>query len=113
MNFDFVEIFQKKIDIMPVNVVVLAEFELEIVVAAVTLVSKLEAVEAAPEATPLQFNEFFFHFFSIMPVHVVVLAEFELEVAVALVLKPPSQGFEYLEAVEAAPEAALSEVVVA
>ena len=50
MNFDFVEIFQKKIDIMPVNVVVLAEFELEIVVAAVTLVSKLEAVEAAPEA---------------------------------------------------------------
>ena len=49
-----------------------------------------------------------------MPVHVVVLAEFELEVAVALVLKPPSQGFEYLEAVEAAPEAAaLSEVVVA
>ena len=48
-----------------------------------------------------------------MPVHVVVLAEFELEVAVALVLNPPSQGFEYLEAVEAAPEAALSEVVVA
>jgi len=48
---------------MPVNVVVLAEFELEIVVAAVTLVSKLEAVEAAPEATPLQFNEFFFSFF--------------------------------------------------
>ena len=48
-----------------------------------------------------------------MPVHVVVLAEFELEVAVALVLKPPSQGFEYLEAVEAAPEAALSEAVVA
>ena len=63
MNFDFVEIFQKKIDIMPVNVVVLAEFELEIVVAAVTLVSKLEAVEAAPEAAPLQFNEFFFSFF--------------------------------------------------
>ena len=46
---------------MPVNVVMLAEFELEIVVA--TLVSKLEAVEAAPEAAPLQFNEFFFHFF--------------------------------------------------
>ena len=45
---------------MPVNVVVLAEFELEVVVAAVTLVSKLEAVEAAPEAAPLQFNEFFF-----------------------------------------------------
>jgi len=63
VNFDFVEIFQKKIDIMPVNVVVLAEFELEIVVAAVTLVSKLEAVEAAPEATPLQFNEFFFFIF--------------------------------------------------
>ena len=48
-----------------------------------------------------------------MQAHVVVLAEFELEVAVALVLKPPSQGFEYLEAVEAAPEAALSEAVVA
>ena len=48
-----------------------------------------------------------------MPVH----AEFELEVAVALVLKPPIQGFEYLEAVdaalEAALEAALSEAVVA
>ena len=29
---------------MPVNVVVLAEFELEFVIAAVTLVSKLEAV---------------------------------------------------------------------
>ena len=54
---------KKKINIMPVNVVVLAEFELEVVVAAVTLVSKLEAVEAAPEATPLQFNEFFFSFF--------------------------------------------------
>jgi len=80
----------------------------------VTLVSKLEAVEAAAEAAPLQFDEFFhFSFFSIMPVHVVVLAEFELEVAVVLVLKPPSQGFEYLEAVEAAPKAALSEVVVA
>ena len=48
-----------------------------------------------------------------MPVHVGVLAEFELEVAVALVLKPPIQGFEYLEAVEAALEAALSEAVVA
>ena len=73
-----------------------------------------EAVEAAPEAVPLQFNEFFFSFFSIMPVHVGVLAEFELEVAVvALVLKPPIQGFEYLEAVEAALEAALSEAVVA
>ena len=51
-----------------------------------------------------------------MPVHVVVLEEFELEVAVALVLKPPIQGFEYLEAVEAveaALEAALSEAVVA
>lgn len=107
MNFDFVEIFQKKINIMPANVVALAEFELEVAV------SKLEAVEAAPEAAPLQFDEFFFIFFSIMPVHVVVLAEFELEVAVALVLKPPSQGFEYLEAVEAAPKAALSEVVVA
>ena len=100
---------------MPLDVVVLAEFELEV---AVTLVSKplpeyLEAVEAAPEAAPLQFDEFFFSFFSIMPVHVVVLAEFELEVAVALVLKPPSQGFEYLEAVEAAPKAARSEVVVA
>jgi len=98
---------------MPVNFVVLAEFELEVAVAAMTLVSRLEAVEAAPEAAPLQFDEFFFHFFSLMPVHVVVLAEFELEVAVALVLKPPSQGFEYLEAVEAAPKAALSEVVVA
>ena len=71
------------------------------------------APEAVPEAAPLQFNEFFFHFFSIMPVHVVELAEFELEVAVALVLKPPIQGFEYLEAVEAALEAALSEAVVA
>ena len=49
-----------------------------------------------------------------MPVHVGELAEFELEVAVvALVLRPPSQGFEYLEAVEAALEAALSEAVVA
>ena len=53
---------------MPVNVVVLAEFELKVAVAAVTLVSKplpeyLEAVEAAPEAAPLQFDEFFFlHF---------------------------------------------------
>jgi len=28
----------------------------------VTLVSKLEAVEAAAEAAPLQFDEFFFHF---------------------------------------------------
>ena len=40
----------------------LAEFELEVVVAAVTLVSKLEAVEAAPEAASLQFNDFFFIF---------------------------------------------------
>ena len=40
MNFDFVEIFQKKINIMPVNVVVLAEFELEVVMVAVTLMSK-------------------------------------------------------------------------
>ena len=56
--------FSKKINIMPVNVVMLAEFELEVVVAAVTLVSKLEAVEAAPEAAaPLQFNEFFFFIF--------------------------------------------------
>ena len=48
---------------MPVNVVMLAEFELEIVVAALTLVSKLEAVEAAPEAALLQFNEVFFFIF--------------------------------------------------
>ena len=96
---------------MPVNVVMLAEFELEVMM---TLVSKLEAVEAASEVLPhCNLTSFFFHFFSIMPVHVVELAEFELEVAVALVLKPPIQGFEYLEAVEAALEAALSEAVVA
>jgi hypothetical protein len=101
---------------MPVNVVMLAEFELEIVVvAAMTLVSKsLRLLRLHQRLPHCNLTSFFFHFFSIMPVHVVVLAEFELEVAVvALVLKPPSQGFEYLEAVEAAPEAALSEVVVA
>ena len=103
---------KKKINIMPVNVVMLAEFGLEVMM---TLVSKLEAVEAASEVLPhCNLTSFFFHFFSIMPMHVVVLEEFELEVAVVgLVLKPPSQGFEYLEAVEAALEAALSEAVVA
>ena len=48
-----------------------------------------------------------------MPVNVVVLAEFELKVAVAAVTLVSKPLPEYLEAVEAAPEAALSEVVVA